>query len=241
VAVARALALQPRLLLLDEPLSALDVQTRREVRQELRHILADVGITTVLVTHQYLEALLFGYSILVLDGGKVIQQGSQRDLLEHPRSAYVAELVGMNFFRGRVLYCETNSFCTIELSNNGHSFTITAALEQQSAPEHAAEPPVKGEDAFVIVDPRSVTLYQQTPPESSARNVFYGEIVQVLRLGTGTMGKHEDGRVRVSIMLDAATAPLMAEITEASAGRMELSEGKSIYATFKATEARAYT
>jgi molybdate transport system ATP-binding protein len=55
------------------------------------------------------------------------------------------------------------------------------------------------------------------------------------------MGKHEDGRVRVSIMLDAATAPLMAEITEASAGRMELSEGKSIYATFKATEARAYT
>ena len=241
VAVARALALQPRLLLLDEPLSALDVQTQREVRQELRHILADVSITTVLVTHQYLEALLFGHSILVLDGGKVIQQGSQRDLLEHPRSAYVAELVGMNFFRGRVLYCETNSFCTIELNNNGHAFAITAALEQQPSPEPAAEPPVKGEDAFVIVDPRSVTLYQQAPPESSARNVFYGEIVQVLRLGTGTMGKHEDGRVRVSIMLDAATAPLTAEITEASAGRMELSEGKSIYATFKASEARAYT
>ena len=241
VAVARALALQPRLLLLDEPLSALDVQTRREVRQELRHILADIGITTVLVTHQYLEALLFGHSILVLDGGRVIQQGSQRDLLEHPRSAYVAELVGMNFFRGRVLYCETNSFCTIELSTNGHAFAITAALEQQPLPENVAESPVKGEDAFVIVDPRSVTLYQQTPPESSARNVFYGEIVQVLRLGTGTMGKHEDGRVRVSIMLDAATAPLTAEITEASAGRMELSEGKSIYATFKATEARAYT
>src|SRR2546421_5818827 len=108
VAIARALALQPQLLLLDEPLAALDVQTRREVRQELRHILANIEITTVLVTHQYLEALVFGHSILVLDSGKVIQQGSQRDLLEHPRSSYVAELVGMNFFRGRVLSCHAS-------------------------------------------------------------------------------------------------------------------------------------
>lgn len=60
MALARALALLPRLLLLDEPLAALDVQTRREVRQELRRILAQIGVTTVLVTHQYLEALLFG-------------------------------------------------------------------------------------------------------------------------------------------------------------------------------------
>src|SRR6266852_2207439 len=98
VAIARALALQPQLLLLDEPLSALDVQTRREVRQELRRILAHIGITTVLVTHQYLEALLFGHHILVLDHGQLIQQGSQRDLLQRPRSSYVAELVGTNFF-----------------------------------------------------------------------------------------------------------------------------------------------
>ncbi|MFL5625578.1 MAG: ABC transporter ATP-binding protein [Ktedonobacteraceae bacterium] len=238
VAVARALALQPRLLLLDEPLAALDVQTRREIRQELRHILADVGITTVMVTHQYLEALLFGHSILVLDEGRVIQQGSHRDLLEHPRSAYVAELVGMNFFRGRVLYCETNHYCTIELNNNGHPFTITAALEQGAF--GLVKAPAKDEDAFVVVDPRSITLYQ-TPPDSSARNIFYGEIVQVLRLGSSTTSKHSDGRVRVSIMLDAATAPLTAEITEASAGRMELCEGKSIYAAFKVSEARAYT
>src|SRR6266496_2934267 len=85
VAIARALALQPELLLLDEPLSALDVQTRREVRHELRRILADVNITTVLVTHQYLEALVFGHRILVLDHGNMIQQGGQRDLLEYPR------------------------------------------------------------------------------------------------------------------------------------------------------------
>src|SRR5262249_22163363 len=69
VAIARALVLQPDLLLLDEPLSALDVQTRREVRQELKRILRDTAITTILVTHQYVEALLFGRDILVLDHG----------------------------------------------------------------------------------------------------------------------------------------------------------------------------
>jgi molybdate transport system ATP-binding protein len=246
VAIARALALQPQLLLLDEPLAALDVQTRREVRQELRHILAQVAITTVLVTHQYLEALLFGYHILVLDHGQLIQQGSQRDLLQHPRSSYVAELVGTNFFRGRVVRCETNTICTIQLyGNEGQPVEISASLEEHTP---ADQVPGTGEEAYVVIDPRSITLYQ-TAPDSSARNIFHGEIVQLLRLGTSAAaaGNGDDGRVRVSILLDTPASStlsptlLTAEITGASAGRMQLSEGKSVYATFKATEARAYT
>jgi molybdate transport system ATP-binding protein len=238
VAIARALALQPQLLLLDEPLAALDVQTRREVRQELRHILADITITTVLVTHQYLEALLFGQSILVLDSGLIIQHGSQQDLLLHPRSAYVAELVGMNFFRGHVAHVEANALCTIKLQNGKHPFEVMAALEDNF---QASRIPEIGEEAYVVVDPRSITLYQN-PPDSSARNVFRGEIVQILRLDTPTSreGRY-DGRVRVSILLDNTMPPLTAEITDASAVRMELREGKAIYAAFKATEARAYS
>ncbi len=246
VALARALALQPQLLLLDEPLAALDVQTRREVRQELRRILAQIGVTTVLVTHQYLEALLFGHHILVLDHGQLIQQGSQRDLLQRPRSSYVAELVGTNFFRGRVVCCETNTICTIQLyGNGGQPVEISASLEEHTS---ADQVPGTGEEAYVVVDPRSITLYQ-TAPDSSARNIFHGEIMQLLRLGTpaAVTGNGDDGRVRVSILLDAPAGSmfpptmLTAEITEASAGRMQLSEGKSVYATFKATEARAYT
>ena len=250
VAIARALALQPQLLLLDEPLSALDVQTRREVRQELRRILARIGITTVFVTHQYLEALVFGHHILVLDHGQLIQQGSQRDLLERPRSSYVAELVGTNFFRGRVVRCETNSICTIRLDDHHErSIEISATLARAEASSrlYADKVPGAGEEAFVVVDPRSITLYQ-TAPDSSARNIFRGEIVQLLHLGTsGNAGNRDDGRVRVSMQLDTATnlslpAPLLtAEITAASATRMELLEGKTVYATFKATEARAYT
>src|SRR6266487_3980123 len=245
VAIARALALQPQLLLLDEPLAALDVQTRREVRQELRRILANIAITTLFVTHQYLEALLFGHSILVLDAGRVIQQGSQRDLLEHPRSSYVAELVGMNFFRGRVLSCEAKRLCTICVENGTQPIEVMAAWEEHI---QFARLPGIGEEAFVVVDPRSITLYQAAP-DSSARNIFHGEIVQLLRLGTpaAAAGNGDDGRVRVSILLDtpanSTLSPtlLTAEITGASAGRMQLSEGKSVYATFKATEARAYT
>ncbi len=237
VALARALALQPQLLLLDEPLAALDVQTRREIRQELRSLLADVGITTIMVTHQYVEALLFGHHILVLDQGSIIQQGSQRDLLEHPRSAYVAELVGMNYFRGQVVRCEANAICTIQLHNGKERVEVMATLEEQGQVSNA---PKIGEDAYLIVDPRSITLYQ-APPDSSARNVFHGEIVQLLPLGTSTSnGDTHDGRVRVSILVDATAPPLTAEITEASATRMGLTEGKTIYATFKATEAKAY-
>ena len=266
VAIARALALQPQLLLLDEPLSALDVQTRREVRQELRRILAHIGITTVFVTHQYLEALVFGHHILVLDHGQLIQQGSQRDLLERPRSSYVAELVGTNFFRGRVVRCETNSICTIRLDDDherGIEISATLARAEASSRPYADKVPGAGEEAYVVVDPRSITLYQ-TAPDSSARNTFRGEIVQLLHLGaSGNTGNRDDGRVRVSMQLDTARratarvaptiprgattdlslpAPLLtAEITAASAARMELQEGKIVYATFKATEARAYT
>ncbi len=237
VAIARALALRPQLLLLDEPLAALDVQTRREVRQELRNLLSSAGITTIMVTHQYLEALLFGHHILVLEHGHLIQQGSHRDLLQHPRSSYVAELVGMNFFRGRVIAYEAGAMCTIELQNNGRpGIEVSAALEEQ-----LQKPPEPGDEAFVLVDPRSITLYQ-TLPDSSARNVFQGTIVQVLHLGApfGNTSEHS-GRVRVSMSADDSVPLLTAEVTEASASRMELCDGKTIYATFKATEARAYT
>ncbi len=238
VAIARALALQPKLLLLDEPLSALDVQTRREVRQELRHILASLEVTTVMVTHQYLEALLFGQHILVLDQGQVIQQGDQRNLLQHPRSPYVAELVGVNFFRGRIVRFESNTMCVLQVQQGSYVLEIAATLSDSSREETT---PSLAEEASVVVDPRSITLYQE-PPASSARNVFSGEIVQVLQLGATTLDG-TDGTVRVSIALDKTQPlllPLTAEITQASAERMDLNEGKLIYAAFKATSARAY-
>ncbi len=238
VAIARALALQPHVLLLDEPLSALDVQTRREVRQELRHILVEVETTTLLVTHTYLEALLFGQHILVLDGGHVLQQGGQRELLEHPRSSYVAELIGVNFFRGRIVRYESPKVCVMSVHNGSQHAEILATLHEQEA---NAPRPQAGEEAYVIVEPRSITLYP-TLPDSSARNAFRGEVTQMLRVGNTSLSTHmeNEGVFRVTLLIDATMPPLTAEITEASSTRLNIREGSIVYATFKATEARAY-
>lgn len=92
-ALARALVLRPRVLLLDEPLSALDLPTRRAVRTELHNLLRKLPCVTVYVTHSPAEALAFGDQLVVLDGGRVAQRGSRDDVLRDPRSPLVAELM----------------------------------------------------------------------------------------------------------------------------------------------------
>jgi ABC-type Fe3+/spermidine/putrescine transport system ATPase subunit len=94
-ALARALVLEPELLLLDEPLSALDLQTRRALREELKRLLASLGCVTVYVTHSPAEALALGDMLLVLRDGAIAQLGTPRDVVERPASDYVAELMGM--------------------------------------------------------------------------------------------------------------------------------------------------
>lgn len=240
-ALARALVLQPQLLLLDEPLAALDVQTRREVRQELRRILTETRITTLMVTHQYLDALLFGDQILVVDQGRIVQQGGQHELREYPRSSYIAELVGVNFFHGHIHAFEASTTCVIRVdAEDGQELPIevVATLREQGSEIEAGQTTsLVGTEAFVIIDPRSITLHQAAP-EGSARNIFHGTIMNVLQQ-SGIAGDKDD-RVRVSIALGKEIAPLTVEVTAASAERMQLNEGTPIYATFKATEALAY-
>jgi molybdate transport system ATP-binding protein len=142
--------------------------------------------------------------------------------------------VGVNFFRGRIVGYETSSTCIIDTQ----AMEIVATLQERTQSMQVADVPAVGSEAYVIVDPRSITLYH-TPPESSARNVFYGEVLYVLR--PDVLPGSNDGHVRVSIKLEHDMPPLTAEITEASAARMELSEGRMVYAAFKATEASAYT
>jgi molybdate transport system ATP-binding protein len=102
VALARALASGPSVLLLDEPFAALDVQARRAVRGELRAFLQEVGLPTVVVAHDPLDALVFGDRIVVLEGGRVTQSGPRGELLARPRTPFVAELAGLNVHRADV-------------------------------------------------------------------------------------------------------------------------------------------
>jgi molybdate transport system ATP-binding protein len=154
VALARALASAPQALLLDEPLAALDAQTRAEVQGELRHHLADFAGPTVLVTHDPVEALLLAGRIVVLEAGGIVQQGSPAEISARPATGYVARLVGMNLYRGRA------SGGAVELAGGGR---LPAAEVADGA-------------VLVAVRPSAFTVHTEAPHPSSARIVWSGTV-----------------------------------------------------------------
>ncbi len=160
VALARALAPDPRLLLLDEPLAALDATTRAEVRRDLkRHLDSFEGIRLV-VTHDPLEAVALADRLIVMEHGHLVQTGTAAEVTEHPRSQYVADLVGINLLRGEAEHG------SVKLAG-GHR--IAAA---------GAEPGA----VFAVVHPRAVAIHR-THPEGSPRNVWPGRAANIELLG----------------------------------------------------------
>ena len=214
VALARALVLSPRLLLLDEPLSSLDLQTRREVRVELRSLLHRLPCITVYVTHSPVEALVFGDQIVVLEQGRVAQVGSPEELLRHPRSRFVAELVGTNLFIGREANPPTDSGANIRTPAG------VLTIEDTSGPG----------SAYLTVNPQEITL-SRTSPHSSAQNVFEGSVVELI--------PEAPGGERVRVVLNTRPA-LVAEVTREAVRALGLTEGMRVYAAFKATGVRLY-
>ena len=160
VALARALAYEPSLLLLDEPLAALDAGTRGEVRRDLRRVLAGYEGVRLLVTHDPLEAAALADRVLVLEGGRVLQEGTAAEITARPRSAYVAELAGLNLLRGRATAGQ------VQLLDGG-------ALSAAGAPDG---------DVFVAFHPRTVALHRRRP-EGTPRNVWRGSVAGLERIG----------------------------------------------------------
>jgi molybdate transport system ATP-binding protein len=149
VALARALVGEPALLLLDEPLSALDARTRLTVRAELRRHLGDFSGSTVLVTHDPVDAMALADRVLVVEDGRVVQAGFPAEVARRPRTDYVARLVGLALLPG------TGEGASVRLAGGG-----------RVAVAEAARGPV-----FVAVRPESVALYPE-PPRGSPRNVW---------------------------------------------------------------------
>jgi molybdate transport system ATP-binding protein len=151
VALARVLALNPALLLLDEPMAALDASTRAEFRRDLRRHLESFRGVRLLVTHDPLEAMAIADRLVILENGRVLQAGTPSDVTQHPRSRYVADLVGVNLFRGRA----RNGVITL---TDGGSLMAAGAADG---------------DVFAVVHPRTVALYR-TRPDGTPRNVWEG-------------------------------------------------------------------
>ncbi|MBO0835454.1 MAG: ABC transporter ATP-binding protein [Actinobacteria bacterium] len=156
VALARALAGQPQLLLLDEPLAALDAGTRMDVRAELKRHLADFAGPSLLVTHDPLEALVLADRVLVLEAGRIVQTGSPAQVARQPATEYVAKLVGLNLYAGRA------DGAKVTLDKNG-SFTV---------PDHGQHGQV-----LVAVRPSAIVVSTARPEAGSARNAWRARIV----------------------------------------------------------------
>jgi len=149
VALARALVTEPRLLLLDEPLAALDAATRLRVRTDLGRHLRDYPGHTVLVTHDPLDAMILADRLVVVEHGAIVQHGPPAQVAAHPRSDYVAHLMGLNLYRGRA---HGNS---VDLDGGG---ALTVAE------------PARGR-VYLTFPPRAVGLYPRRP-RGSPRNCW---------------------------------------------------------------------
>lgn len=170
-ALARALATDPAVLLLDEPLSALDPATRAEVRAGLAHRLADFAGVTVLVTHDPLDALTLADRLVFVDDGLVVQEGAPGEVIARPRDAFVAHLVGLNLYAG-------NAFS---------ESTVDTAIGPVVTGGHSHRGP-----SWVSFTPAAVSLYP-TPPGGSPRNAWMATVRSVEITG-------QTARVRLAVL-----------------------------------------
>jgi molybdate transport system ATP-binding protein len=160
VALARALAVRPDLLLLDEPLAALDARTRLDTRTELLCHLTDHPGAALLVTHDPLDALVLADRLVIVEDGRVVQEGDATTVTAQPRTDYVARLVGLNLYRGTA---------------DGHTVRVADGVAL------TADEPLHGE-AFVAFRPSSVALHPRQP-DGSARNTWPATITGIQRHG----------------------------------------------------------
>lgn len=208
VAIARALARRPNLLLLDEPFTALDPPRRATARQVVRAIHREWGLTTLHVTHDFAEAGSLGDVAILLDGGRVLQSGEPADVFRRPKNSYVAGFLGAeNVFAGELLMDGGRA-----VFRSGPLAIQVAAAAAPAGPCHA------------IIRAEEILIARTTPGPSSARNQFEGRVSEIASVGP---------LWRVTI--DAGGASLVAALTTYSADELSLRIGDTVFFTFKAT------
>jgi molybdate transport system ATP-binding protein len=189
VALARALATDPRLLLLDEPLAALDAGTRGGVRRDLRRHLASFEGMRVLVTHDPVDAYALADRVAIVDAGRIVQVGTIGEVTAHPRSRYVAQLVGTNLLTGEV-------GGGVLTTDDGVAVVVADAEPGRS---------------FAVIRPQSIALSRH-PDATSARNSWPGTVGDIDRIGdrvrVGIEGAlHLTAEITVAALEDLALRP----------------------------------
>jgi molybdate transport system ATP-binding protein len=209
VAVARALAVRPAALLLDEPLAALDTRTRAGASRELHATLQAAGVPALLVTHDFGEAALLGDRVGVIDAGRVVQEGTAAELAAAPASAFVADFTGAVVLTGTARAAE-GGLTRVALEGGGE----VASLQPATGP------------VTVSVYPWEIELLPDAEHHGSAQNRLAVRVLSVTAVGS---------RVRVGL---AAPQPLAAEVSEAAVRDLHLEPGARVVASWKAAATR---
>ncbi|MFI0899589.1 ABC transporter ATP-binding protein [Streptomyces sp. NPDC020983] len=209
VALARALATNPRLLLLDEPLAALDAGARLDVRAELRRHLAAFEAVAVLVTHDPVDAMVLADRVLVVEGGRRVQEGTPVEVARRPRTDYVARLVGLNLFRGHA--CGR----TVHLAPG---LTLPTTAEREGP-------------AFVAFPPSAVTLHATRAAAAQAGAAVWPVAVR-------TLESHADA-LRVHLTTPQEALALTADLPAHSLAALPLEPGATVWAALPEAPAYA--
>ncbi|MFC5718788.1 ABC transporter permease [Streptomyces gamaensis] len=207
VALARALAARPRLLLLDEPLAALDQTTKTQIRQTLRTHLAQFPGVCLIVTHDPVEAVSLADRILVLEDGRTVQYATPAELTRSPRSPWVARMLGRNAWQGKA-----TTDRTLLLHDGGTTLTAAEPLPRETA------------TALAVVPPEAVSLHTTRPQGGSPRNVWQGTVKEITAQGA-----------RLRVLVEAGP-DVVAEVTPEAAADLGLAEGARVWVSVKATE-----
>lgn len=207
IAIARALAADPRVLLLDEPMSALDVGTAPAVRRLLRTVLRDQHRTAVIVTHDLLDALALADTVVVVESGRIVERGTTTEVLTAPRSSFAARIAGVNLLPGHV--------------DGSGSIRTPWGLEVFGHGE------VADGSAVAVFSPASVAVYSE-PPHGSPRNVLPVTLAEIDVHGATV-------RLRGSDNPDGSPG-VAADVTPTAARELDLEPGKQVYFVVKSHE-----
>ncbi|HEX9741246.1 MAG TPA: ABC transporter ATP-binding protein [Nitrospiraceae bacterium] len=205
VALARALVAQPKLLLLDEPLSNLDAKLREDMRVELRRLQTSVGITTIYVTHDQAEALAMSDMIAVMNSGKIVQLGSPREIYEKPLDRFIVGFLGnANLISGKIGGREEDGFYRVETDEGPVKCTV-----------HGSTRP--GAPVMLSIRPEDILIFTEAPAENRT-NSWTGSVGHVVYLGD---------HCQCEIVLETGTV-LKAKVHPG----MDLSANRKVYLTF---------
>jgi molybdopterin-binding protein len=209
-AISRAIILKPAVLLLDEPLSALDGQTREKLRKELKRLHTIFGTTIIHITHNFEEVFSLADRVAVMNEGKIVQIGEPDDIFRKPESEFIAEFVGVeNLFRGA---CRNEGDLTY-IDVKGLQIVSSTC--------------VASENVYATVRPEDI-LVSRKPLDSSARNSFQGTITEIV-----------DNGMFLHLSVDTGI-PFAVVLTRQGFHAMNLTEGESVCLTFKANSVHVF-